>query len=278
MNVRKTLGGALFGMGCAVAFVGLLATALPMIPNDQLRLVLSSFEMPSENWFVNAVNGAMTYALQNCYGVLLAGLVLMLAGVPLMLVRDARGRGRSRPSPYSRPQAAREQPAARPQEPIWQRTPQASPDPFDDPFDDAAVQALLTPRMPDAAAAIPVTYAPPPILPPSNAEEAPPAPFAPEAPEAPAPEPPVAEAPAPPASEPSMPACPGPASQSGSRVVIRSTVASRPRPDEAPPAQRPSGKVVLDGVAYEPNEPPKEENAAQQPSSRIRSTMGRHTV
>ena len=267
MNVRKTLGGALFGMGCAVAFVGLLATALPMIPNDQLRLVLSSFEMPSENWFVNAVNGAMTYALQNCYGVLLAGLVLMLAGVPLMLVRDTRSRGRSRPSPYSRPQAARERPEARPQEPLWQRTPQASPDPFDDPFDDEAVQALLTPRMPDAAAAIPVTYAPPPILPPSNAEEAPPAPFAPEAP-----------APEPPASEPPMPARPGPASQSGSRVVIRSTVASRPLPDEAPPAQRPSGKVILDGVAYEPNEPPKEENAAQQPSSRIRSTMGRHTV
>ena len=65
MKVRRTIGGALFGIGCAVTFVGILATVLPMVQNDQLQLVLSSFEMPSGNLIVSAVNGAMTYALHH---------------------------------------------------------------------------------------------------------------------------------------------------------------------------------------------------------------------
>ena len=36
-------------VACAVTFVGILATVLPMVQNDQLQLVLSSFEMPSGN-------------------------------------------------------------------------------------------------------------------------------------------------------------------------------------------------------------------------------------
>ena len=35
MKVRRTIGGALFGIGCAVTFVGILATVLPMVQNDQ---------------------------------------------------------------------------------------------------------------------------------------------------------------------------------------------------------------------------------------------------
>ena len=65
--------------------------------------------------------------------------------------------------------------------------------------------------------------------------------------------------------------------------MIRSTIAVRaekpsPAQSEAPaPAQPASRKVVLDGIAYEPNEPPEEE-APPPVSSRIRSTMGKHTV
>ena len=55
MKVRRTIGGALFGIGCAVTFVGILATVLPMVQNDQLQLVLSSFEMPSGNLIVSAI-------------------------------------------------------------------------------------------------------------------------------------------------------------------------------------------------------------------------------
>ena len=83
MKVRRTIGGALFGIGCAVTFVGILATVLPMVQNDQLQLVLSSFEMPSGNLIVSAINGAMTYALHHCYGVLLCGIVMMAAGMAM---------------------------------------------------------------------------------------------------------------------------------------------------------------------------------------------------
>lgn len=65
-------------------------------------------------------------------------------------------------------------------------------------------------------------------------------------------------------------------------MIIRSTIAARaeksaPEPAASAPAQPASRKVVLDGIAYEPNEPPEEE-AAPPVSSRIRSTMGKHTV
>ena len=85
MKIRRKIGGTLFGISCAVTFVGALATVLPLISNDQLRLVLSSFEMPSDNVVVNCINGAMTYALHHCYGVLLCGLAGMLAGVGILL-------------------------------------------------------------------------------------------------------------------------------------------------------------------------------------------------
>ena len=88
MKARKAAGGLLFGLGCAAAFVGLLATVLPLIDNDQLRLVLSSFAMPSENGIVNAINAVMTYALHNCYAVLLAGLGAMAGGAALLLWKE----------------------------------------------------------------------------------------------------------------------------------------------------------------------------------------------
>lgn len=114
MKVRRTIGGALFGIGCAVTFVGILATVLPMVQNDQLQLVLSSFEMPSGNLIVSAINGAMTYALHHCYGVLLCGIVMMAAGMAILLHRTRRRPVRhNTPSSYSRPASA---PAPKP---VW---------------------------------------------------------------------------------------------------------------------------------------------------------------
>lgn len=338
MKVRRTIGGVLFGMGCAVTFVGILATVLPMIQNDQLQLVLSSFDMPSDNVIVNAINGAMTYALHHCYGVLLCGIVMMATGMGILLHRSRRRPARrSSASPYSRPAPA---PAAKPVWPeedadwsAWKpRETRANP------FAGAIYEDLPS-RAPSPP--VPAAYTPPPILPPSNAADEP-SPYARPFAEPPVP-PPVSEpadaepffatpsaqagasmpeSPAPPAVEPStaaqamqeppaasapfavsqrdapsapppVPVPPAPAvpahaeagtpSQSGSRVMIRSTIAVRaekpsPAQSEAPaPAQPASRKVVLDGIAYEPNEPPEEEPAPPV-SSRIRSTMGKHTV
>lgn len=323
MKVRRTIGGALFGIGCAVTFVGILATVLPMVQNDQLQLVLSSFEMPSGNLIVSAINGAMTYALHHCYGVLLCGIVMMAAGMAILLHRTRRRPVRhNTPLSYSRPA-----PAPGPK-PVW---PEEDADwsawkPREtraNPFAGAIYEELPS-RTPSPA--VPSAYTPPPILPPSNAADEP-SPYARPFEEAPTPPPPanppvppVAAPPAPEASEPSAAETPyaapdvsepaaetvpppapklsassstpppvaparaeaGTPSQSGSRVMIRSTIASKaekpvPEPASPAPAQTSSRKVVLDGIAYEPNEPPEEE-ATPPVSSRIRSTMGKHTV
>ncbi|MCI6040210.1 MAG: hypothetical protein MR742_06815 [Clostridiales bacterium] len=329
MKVRRTIGGALFGIGCAVTFVGILATVLPMVQNDQLQLVLSSFEMPSDNVIVSAINGAMTYALHHCYGVLLCGIVMMAAGMGVLLQRSRRRPTRRRPaSPYSRPASA---PAAKPVWPeedadwsAWKPRETRS-----NPFAGAIYEDLPS-RAPSPA--VPPAYTPPPILPPSNAADEP-SPYARPFTQAPVP-PPATEPTAPsfvtpsaseatllpgeetsfasppvpaptaapsstpepgasPSAPPSPPASSAPAvapvhteagapSQSGSRVMIRSTITSKaekpaPEPVSPAPAQSTSRKVVLDGIAYEPNEPPEEETAPP-PSSRIRSTMGKHTV
>ena len=319
MKVRRTIGGVLFGMGCAVTFVGILATVLPMIQNDQLQLVLSSFEMPSSNLIVSAINGAMTYALHHCYGVLLCGIVMMAAGMGILLSRPRRRSARRRTaSPYSRPVSA--------PKPVW---PEEDADwsawkpgeTRSNPFAGAIYEDLPS-RKPSPA--VPTAYTPPPILPPSNAAaeepspyarpftEPPPAPVPAEPPASepfaapPVPEPPAAEvafapsavpeppasasrtgdaSPVPPPPQPAPPAVPahteaGTPSQSGSRVMIRSTIAARAEksaPEPTAPAPPASRKVVLDGIAYEPNEPPEEE-VAPPVSSRIRSTMGKHTV
>lgn len=310
MKIRRKIGGTLFGISCAVTFVGALATVLPLIPNDQLRLVLSSFEMPSDNVVVNCINGAMTYALHHCYGVLLCGLAGMLAGVGILLWGSRRRPARR--SPYKRPAPP---PADRPtQETGW--TP---PEPRHNPFAEGSYDELFMPR--SSAPAVPRAYTPPPILPRTDAQaaspyarpEPPPAdalpgqpsevPFAgppvvaPPPPPAPPPEEPlappsVAPPPAPPpvpqepARQRPMPSAPpqaeaGTPSESGSRVIFRPRPMVReeaPAPEpETPQQQDAQGKVILDGVAYEPNdEPPKP--PAPPASSRIRSTMGKHTV
>ena len=308
MKVRRTIGGMLFGIGCAVIFVGILATVLPMVQNDQLQLVLSSFEMPSGNLIVSAVNGAMTYALHHCYGVLLCGLAAMLAGAGLLLWGEKARRAPKR-SPYSRPAEMRardddwdDADVGWPGGGMGWAPPPREPNPF------AQAGTAFTPRAAEARMAC----SPPPILPPNETEPfnpyarpdaapadataAPPPPPAPEP--APAPPPPQAVPPAPPppgpvyaAPPPAPPApepAPAPPQEDASlrhdiqRPEIRSTMARPEGPAEAPPpppaAEGGSRKVVLDGIAYEPNEPPEEEAPAPAASSRIRSTMGRHTV
>lgn len=81
MRAIRVLSVMLICIGCVIAFVGAAAIVLPMIQNDQLRLVLSSFEMPSQNVIVNMMNSAMTFALGNCYLVLGIGAGLAVIGV-----------------------------------------------------------------------------------------------------------------------------------------------------------------------------------------------------
>ncbi len=144
MKVHKILSGFLFGLGCVVTFVGLAATVLPMIQNDQLRLVLSSFETPSQNAFVNAINHAMSFSLRNCYLVMVVGAGVVLAGALLMLT--ARPSGEETAAPAARaPYVAVPGGAEPPDMPVWRasRAPEAREA---NPFADTSLQELLAPR------------------------------------------------------------------------------------------------------------------------------------
>lgn len=314
MKARRAAGGVLFGMGCAAAFMGLLATVLPLIANDQLRLVLSSFAMPSENGLVNAINAAMTYALGNCYMVLLAGIAMMAVGVALLLWRDEPSRRRASRQKVEAPAyGGIKQPASHAQQSKW-------PEP--NPFADFSMQELLAPRaQPQPAGGTP-SYAPP-ILPgtadalfqdaspyerPAEKQAQEPAVSAPaqalcdgepideEDAFAPVSVPPMAEitgqriypgsrpmpkpqqkiSPNPSASVPVPSVEAGAPSQSGSKVMIRSTFQTS-APEEKPetPVQQPSCEAE-GGMQEEYT--PNEESAPRAPSPRIKSTMGKHTL
>ena len=127
MKVRKALSGILLGLGCAIAFIGLLAIVLPAIPNKQLHLVLASFDMPSSHPLVSAMNTGMSFALRNGWQVLFWGLFLLMIGVALFVlfsVHEPKRRDASAPSGRSE--------EAFPSQPLWEPHPEPRPNPFAD--------------------------------------------------------------------------------------------------------------------------------------------------
>lgn len=103
MKFRRFLSGLLFGIGCALSFVAVLALLLPRVSNPQLRLVLGSFSMSSDNPAVQLINGAMRYALAQSWRVLLLGLLAAAVGACLLLHFTPKKR---KPRPAVQPQAA----------------------------------------------------------------------------------------------------------------------------------------------------------------------------
>lgn len=324
MKFGRILSNLLFGLGCALAFLGLLALVLPMIDNDQLRLVLSSFEMPSERVLVNAMNQAMSFAIAHCYWVMLSGAVLTLVAALLMLWLSRSERTESAGEAFARPSV--KEPFA---SPAFQPQPERPEDEYN-PFADASVQEMLKPRAPaaenpyasaaklDWEAILPKAetpaaspYARPAQTPPQPAavqpqetpsvQEArhetpvapPPETFA-QPIETPKPEAEQEERPAiaqpieiaqsqsasaperavPKPVEPFVPeAEAGARSQSGSRVIVRSTF---PTAEKEPRAAQERSEADENPGMLERREQAEPQEDAQQVSPRIRSTMGKH--
>ncbi|MEG0493918.1 MAG: hypothetical protein RR696_12035 [Clostridia bacterium] len=145
MKYIKILSGILFGLGCAIIFIGLAATVLPMIANDQLRLVLSSFEMPSENPLVNAINAMMTFSLQNCYLMMLIGAGIALIGALLMLFNRPAPQAQQPEAPHS-PYALASEEGVADSIPVWRST-RAPAAMENNPFADTSLPDLLTPKV-----------------------------------------------------------------------------------------------------------------------------------
>lgn len=277
MKVQKALSGILLGLGCAIAFIGLLALVLPAIPNQQLHLVLASFDMSSSHPLVAAMNKGMSFALHNGWQVLFTGLFLLMVGVSLFVFLSVRESRREGASPF--PDRSDDD---FPSRPLWE----PHPEPRHNPFADMAKWdsfAPLNPGTQEPSFAFARHRSP--LLEPNRVEEVPMPdanPFArpmPEPVKAPAPdvswepetapEPEAAPSPEPawepalkPLTKPEPPQAPDIPSEhmTFGRSLVRSTF---PQPE--PPAA-PEGEPV-----YTPNE---EEPAP--PSPRIRSTMGRH--
>lgn len=126
MKLRRTFSGLLFGVGCAMTFVGLLSLILPAVPNDQLQLVLASFALPSENAMVNIINTCMSFAIENGWQVLIGGALMLTIGVVFFSRYTVEEAPPPRREIYRRP--------VQQTEPLWE-TPEparSGPNPFAD--------------------------------------------------------------------------------------------------------------------------------------------------
>jgi len=258
MKFRRFLSGVLFGTGCALTFVGLLAVVLPAISNQQMDLVLASFSMTSDNRGVALVNRFMSFVLEQNWRVVVLGVMIAAAGGALLA--------------YFQPRKAKE-PA-----PIQMQTPpsstpvretlQEAPNPF-------AVAAYHTP---EAAIRKPVSAFHPyaaPMLERNKIESADAAPAAEAVPyfsprfeaESRAVQTSISEA-----------------SQSGSRLLFRPEPAAPEKAPEETPVEVPPAELsrpVPPPAAPAPKsaaEAPNVSTSLLRPSPRIRSTMGRHSA
>lgn len=164
MKLRRTLSGILFGVGCAMTFVGLLALILPAIPNEQLQLVLASFMVASPHPLVDIVNTCMSFAIRNGWQVLLCGAVLLTIGVIFFSRYTVEEAPPPRREIYRRPVPQ--------QEPLWEQPDTAPKGP--NPFADMAMWEQFAPKaQAEPAKEVPKVGFGSPMLEPNRIEEEP---------------------------------------------------------------------------------------------------------
>lgn len=273
MKVRRTLSGILFGVGCALTFIGLLALILPAIANDQLKLVLASFEAPSDHPFVRLINSGMSFALGHSWPVLFVGAALLAAGLIGFLLSSQEKKRAAQYEMYRRPEPAVS-------EPLWE---QPAAEPYrPNPFADMALwdQQFAPVKRQEPVSDNPFTAYGGPMLERNRIEDVPTYSFTPESyarPVEPSVQEPVVWQPEPEA-EPEPVAAPAPeslqarplsAAVSLFSAAVPLTPPVRSSESSLPPAPAEENPEPV----YTPNEEP---DAPLQISSRIRSTMGRH--
>ena len=120
MKFRRFLCGLLFGLGCGLSFIGLMAITLPSMQNPRLQLVLSGFEMVSNKPLVETVNQFMRFVLEQNWRVFLLGIFISAVGAillwqftrkntsnksiskPLCSTHHAYSEAAEKPNPYAR--------------------------------------------------------------------------------------------------------------------------------------------------------------------------------
>ncbi|HNW87317.1 MAG TPA: hypothetical protein PLP25_01790 [Candidatus Limiplasma sp.] len=80
MKFWRIFGGLLTFIGCVAALAGILATAAPMVDNDQMRRIIESFSLRSTDPLLNTVNAAILWCLHNNYMLFGLGAAILLFG------------------------------------------------------------------------------------------------------------------------------------------------------------------------------------------------------
>lgn len=241
MKFRRFLSGLIFGFGCAFSFIGLIGVVLPAIDNPQMKLVVSSFNMPSEQMVINAVNRFMQFVFVQNWRVLYLGLLISAMGA--MLILRFTPKVANKPEPEERPEPMSvEQPVPAEKLNPYARITYSSPAP-DETIHWAHHQEPILARNPIVETEEePESEVQPYFSPRFSAESR------------------------------AVETETGAWSQSGSRILIRSTPLSEAElvEEPVPPPPPPLQPVIPSPALSVP--PP-----IQPPSPRIRSTMGRHT-
>ena len=102
MKFQRFMGWLFLCVGIMGVLIAFVALVLPMIDNDQVRLILSSLEVPSRSQVANWLNQAMLFILRNQGLLLGAGAGLVLVGSLLLYSAIRRSeQGYYEPSPIS---------------------------------------------------------------------------------------------------------------------------------------------------------------------------------
>lgn len=143
VKARKFFGVLFTIIGAMTAFISVAVLILPLVANDQTRLVLESFHQPSNNPLVNAMNRCITFMMENGTltlamgaGVLLTGILLLLSAARLEEEQAAKRRSAQRKTP----------PSAQPA-PVWKTRPSGeavSQNPFANPVTEQVPQTKPT--------------------------------------------------------------------------------------------------------------------------------------
>ena len=85
MKLKKFLGHLLTVLGSVVLLIGIVAAILPNVTNRQMKLIVTSFQTPSDNWLIQSMNNGFTFAMNHVFLMILLGLVIIAAGILLMI-------------------------------------------------------------------------------------------------------------------------------------------------------------------------------------------------
>ena len=80
MKTFRILGAVFCVFGCIFALLGILSSILPLIENEQFKLIVNSFQETSADKLTNTLNAIVVFCLHSGYFLLFCGISLTVAG------------------------------------------------------------------------------------------------------------------------------------------------------------------------------------------------------